>query len=38
MDVVEELFDFYFVQPETLRKRRDALNAKLQAVGEAPMK
>jgi hypothetical protein len=38
LDVLEGLFDFYFVQPETLRKRRTALNAKLAAAGKPPIK
>src|SRR5436853_535381 len=29
LDVLEALFDFYFVQPELLRKKREALNKKL---------
>lgn len=37
LDTLEGLFDFYFVQPELLRGKRDALNQKLQDAGKAPM-
>jgi hypothetical protein len=38
LDVLEELFDFYYVQPEKAKKRRAALDAKLAAAGKPPMK
>ena len=38
LDVLESLFDFYFVQPAELMKKRDALNAKLKAAGKPEMK
>jgi hypothetical protein len=38
LDVLDGLFDFFFVQPELLKKRRSALNAKLAAAGKPPMK
>ena len=38
LDTLEGLFDFYFVAPEKLRQKRDALNKKLQDVGKPPMK
>jgi len=38
LDVLESLFDFYFVQPAILRKKRDALNKKLADLGKPPMK
>ncbi|MGF6757285.1 hypothetical protein P3T16_004696 [Paraburkholderia sp. GAS42] len=38
LDVIEELFDFYYVQPEKARQRRAALDAKLAAAGKPPMK
>ncbi len=38
LDVLESLFDFYFTQPALLKKKRDALNAKLQEAGKPPMK
>jgi hypothetical protein len=34
LDVVESLFDFYFVQPELSRKRKEALNKKLTEAGK----
>ena len=37
-DVLETLFDFYFVQPELLKKKRAALDAKLSAAGKPKMK
>jgi hypothetical protein len=38
LDVIESLFDFYFVQPEILKVKRDALNKKLTEMGKPPMK
>lgn len=38
LDVLEALFDFYFVQPAILAKKRAALNAKLAEAGKPPMK
>ena len=38
LDVLEQLFDFYFVQPEVLGRKRDELNEKLEAAGKPPMK
>jgi hypothetical protein len=38
LDVLESLFDFFFVQPEVIKKKRDALNRKLGEVGKPPMK
>ena len=38
LDVLEGLFDFYFVQPAILAKKRQALNRKLQEAGTPPMK
>jgi len=38
LDVLDALFDFYFVQPALLKKKRDALNAKLKAAGKPEMK
>jgi hypothetical protein len=37
LEVLEDLFDFYFVQPEIIKKRRDALNKKLTEAGKNPM-
>jgi hypothetical protein len=38
LDVLEALFDFYFVQPDVVRKKRAALDLKLKEVGKKPMK
>lgn len=38
LDVLEAMFDFFLVQPERTRARRDALNAKLADAGRPPMK
>ena len=38
LDVLESLFDFYFVQPEKSRQRRAALNQKLADAGKPPVK
>ena len=38
LDVLESLFDFYYVQPEKLRRNREALNEKLEAAGKPLMK
>ena len=38
LEVLEGLFDFYFVQPAILKKKRDALNAKLAEAKRPPMK
>jgi uncharacterized protein DUF4145 len=38
LDVLESLFDFYFVRPAALQKRRAAINQKLQDAGKQPMK
>lgn len=38
LDVLESLFDHYFVQPAILGAKRAALNAKLAAAGKPPMK
>jgi len=38
LDVLEELFDFYFVQPGIAKKKREALNKKLADAGKPPMK
>lgn len=38
LDVIEALFDHYFVQPEILRKKRAALDQKLKDAGKPPMK
>jgi hypothetical protein len=38
LDVLESLFDFYFVQPALARAKRDALNKKLADAGKPPLK
>ncbi len=38
LDVLEGLFDFYFVQPAVLAAKKDALNQKLGKAGQKPMK
>lgn len=38
LDVLEALFDFYFVQPAAIARKRDALNKKLADAGKPPMK
>lgn len=38
LDVLESLFNFYFVQPEVLKRKREALNKKLKNAGKKPMK
>jgi len=38
LNVLEELFEFYFVQPEIAKKKREALNKKLADAGKPPMK
>lgn len=38
LEVLETLFDFYFVQPAILKRRRAALDAKLSDAGKPPMK
>jgi len=38
LDVLEALFDYYFVQPALLKAKRDALNKKLSEIGKPNMK
>lgn len=38
LDVLEMLFDFYYVQPAKSADRREALNKKLKDAGKTPMK
>lgn len=38
LDVLEELFDFYFVRPVLRQKKRDALDQKLKEAGKPAMK
>ncbi|MFL5806938.1 MAG: DUF4145 domain-containing protein [Roseiflexaceae bacterium] len=38
LKVLDQLFDFFYVQPALARQKRDALNAKLQEANKPPMK
>jgi hypothetical protein len=38
LDVLDALFDFYYVRPELERKKREELNKKLQEAGKPPLK
>lgn len=38
IDVLEELFDFYFVRPEQRRRKREALDQRLKEAGKPTMK
>jgi hypothetical protein len=38
IDVLEELFDFYFVRPEQRKKKREALDQRLKEAGKPAMK
>jgi len=38
LDVLEGLFDFYFIQPAIIKRKRDELNKKLGEAGKPPMK
>jgi hypothetical protein len=38
LETLEGLFEFYFVQPAELQRKRDALNAKLASIGKPPLK
>ena len=38
IEVLEELFDFYFVRPAQRKKKREALDQKLKDAGKPPMK
>ena len=38
LDVIEALFDFYFVNPALIAKKKAAINQKLQDAGKPPMK
>lgn len=38
LDVLEYLFDYYYIQPEKARLRKEAFNAKLKAAGKPEMK
>ena len=38
LEVLDMLFDFYYVQPEITKRKREALNLKLQAANKPTMK
>lgn len=38
LDVLEALFDFYYVQPAALQRKKEALNRKLTEAGKSQMK
>ena len=38
LDVIEQLFDFYYVAPNKLKEKRDALNSKLRGLGKPELK
>ena len=38
LEVLEELFDFYFVRPKRIQEKRDAMNAKLAEARKPHMK
>jgi hypothetical protein len=38
LDVIEQLFDFYYVQPAITKEKKDLLDAKLSASGKPKMK
>ena len=38
LDILETLFDFYYVQPDIVAKKKAALNAKLQSSGKPPLR
>jgi hypothetical protein len=38
LDVIESLFDFYFVQPAITKLKKDAINKKLSELGKPPLK
>lgn len=38
LEIIEALFDHYYIRPAETKKRRDALNKKLQSAGKPPAK
>ena len=38
LEVIESLFDFFYIQPAKMQARKDALNAKLKSIGKPEMK
>ncbi|MGA9189192.1 MAG: DUF4145 domain-containing protein [Methanosarcina sp.] len=38
LEVLEDLFDYYYVQPAVIQRKRDAMNQKLASFGKSPLK
>lgn len=38
LEILDDLFDHYYVKPQQAARRRDALNTKLKKAGKPPMK
>ncbi len=38
LDTIEQLFDFYYIQPAKTKAKKDTLNLKLKSIGKPPMK
>ncbi|MBU2522668.1 MAG: DUF4145 domain-containing protein [Nanoarchaeota archaeon] len=38
LDIIEQLFDFYYVQPAKTKLKKDSLNIKLKEAGKSDMK
>lgn len=38
LDVLEDLFDYYYIQPAVIQRKRDAMNRKLAGLGKPPLK
>jgi hypothetical protein len=38
LDVIEQLFDFYYVMPQKVQEKRAELNKKLEEAGKPPLK
>jgi len=38
LDILEALFEFYYVQPALLAAKKDALNKKMQEAGKKPVR
>ena len=38
LDVLEGVFDFYFIKPERVKKQREAINTKLAEAGKDELK
>jgi hypothetical protein len=38
LETIEMLFDFFYVQPAVIQRKRDSLNQKLKTAGKPPLK